>query len=350
MPLSVATRHASWLVVSLGMVTALPASAGPTTRPTKGPTKQECVAANERAQDLQDARKLQEAHEQLATCMDAACPRAVQEDCAERFRQTTAAIPTIVFVLKDSDGVDVGASSVAEMDGAPLATALDGTPIPVDPGEHTFTFTIAGRPPITRRLSLRAGERLRRDVVFRGEPTAAPPRAAAAPPAPQPAPSASANPPPEVEPPPPALESGLAPAPVVPAAVRPAPEDDDGASTVPATRVIAYSALGAGVAGFVLTAVFGMSAVGDNSSLASMCRHDVCPPAAEADREALHVNGVAANISLAVGIIGAAGGGLMFVWPALAGPKATGATGPASALSVAPWLGAGMGGLAGTFR
>jgi hypothetical protein len=337
----VARRRASCLVLSLGVVTTVPAAAAK-------PTKQQCVAANESAQDLQDAGKLQQARAQLTTCMNAACPRAVQEDCADRFRQTTAAIPTVVFVLKDSDGADVGAASVAEMDGAPLATALDGTPIPVDPGEHTFRFTIAGRPPITRRLSLRAGERLRRDVVFRGDSSATPPRTAP-PSTPQPAPAASPDTASQAEPAPPALESGLPPPPIVPAAAA-APADEASGSRLPVTRVIAYSALGAGAAGFALTAIFGILAVGDKSSLANMCTHDdQCPPSAEPDRDALHVNGVAANISLAVGILGVVGGGLMFFWPPAQG-NAAGVTATTSAPSMAPWLGAGMGGLGGTFR
>jgi hypothetical protein len=48
------------------------------------PTKQECVAANEAAQDLRRAGKLREAREKLAVCLDEGCPKAVRDDCAQR--------------------------------------------------------------------------------------------------------------------------------------------------------------------------------------------------------------------------------------------------------------------------
>ena len=51
------------------------------------------------------------------------------------------------------------------VDGLPLAEILDGTPLAVDRGSHVFTFTVAGRPPITRTFVLTEGEKGRREKI-----------------------------------------------------------------------------------------------------------------------------------------------------------------------------------------
>lgn len=66
-------------VVSLIMLFAAPAAAD-----TAVPTKQECVAANEAAQDLRRAGKLRDARKKLELCVAEICPKAVREDCAQR--------------------------------------------------------------------------------------------------------------------------------------------------------------------------------------------------------------------------------------------------------------------------
>ncbi|MBV9945784.1 MAG: hypothetical protein JOZ69_02945, partial [Myxococcales bacterium] len=42
------------------------------------PTKQQCVGANESAQDLRRSGKLHEARTNLATCLSTTCPRLVR--------------------------------------------------------------------------------------------------------------------------------------------------------------------------------------------------------------------------------------------------------------------------------
>ena len=106
-------------------------------------TKQECVAANETAQDLETSRKLLAARSSLAVCTAASCPSAVREDCGQRLRDVNAAIPTVVFAAKDSDGNDISDVRVA-IDGTPLLSKLDGSAIPLDPGVHRFEFEASG--------------------------------------------------------------------------------------------------------------------------------------------------------------------------------------------------------------
>jgi hypothetical protein len=103
------------------------------------PTKKECAAANESAQDLRTAGRLREARASLAVCTAASCPGAIREDCAQRLKEVEAAIPSVVFVVRDSSGKDLSDVHV-NMDGAPLLEKLDGTSVTIDPGEHHFTF------------------------------------------------------------------------------------------------------------------------------------------------------------------------------------------------------------------
>src|SRR5579863_2417832 len=103
------------------------------------PSKQECVTANESAQDLRRLSQLRAARTQLARCVSASCPGPVREDCAQRLTEVDLAMPTLVLVAKDKAGNDLS-SVLVTMDGLPFADSLDGSAVQVDPGEHRFVF------------------------------------------------------------------------------------------------------------------------------------------------------------------------------------------------------------------
>jgi hypothetical protein len=150
------------------------------------PTKDECIAANESAQDLRQAGKLREAREKLTVCLAASCPRLLRSDCAQRVSELDAATPTVVFEAKDGAGNDLSAVRVT-VDGQPFAQRLDGRPLPANPGEHRFEFEADGRSKTEKTLVLREGEKNRREPVALGKLHAeavsvAPARASEAPP------------------------------------------------------------------------------------------------------------------------------------------------------------------------
>jgi hypothetical protein len=129
-----------------------------------------CVGANTTAQSLRREGKFGAARAELATCIDASCPTLVRDDCTQRLDELDRAQPTIVFDAKDDDGHDVSEVAV-EIDGRPFAPRLGGTALPVDPGEHTFTFEMQGRPSkVTRKLVLREFEKGRRESILFGSP------------------------------------------------------------------------------------------------------------------------------------------------------------------------------------
>ncbi len=288
----------------------------PTTQPTKAPTKEECVVANETAQDLQHSGKLVEARAQLLTCAATACPGAVRMDCADRLQAVGRALPTVVFVPKDAGAGEIAGASLV-IDGIALAGALDGTPVPVNPGQHSFAIGVTGQTPIVLRLVLREGERVRRDVIFKAVPHAA----------------TTAGP---------GAEGG---AQVPPAPGSPPPSPGPGALT---TRRIGWAAIGAGAAGVTLGSVFGLLAIGNKSSLRSACNGSRCPPTQQDNIDGLHVNGVASNLSFLIGGLGLATGGVLLI----AFPDGFGGESPhaESALEVRPWAGLGGVGAVGRFR
>ena len=129
------------------------------------PTKRECIDANAEGQSQMKAGKLRDAQSSLHMCASAACPAAVRDDCALRLDELERLIPSLVFEAKDASGKDLALVRV-KVDGRPLADRLDGKALPVDPGEHTFTFEVVGYAPVTRTLLLREGDRARRERVI----------------------------------------------------------------------------------------------------------------------------------------------------------------------------------------
>jgi hypothetical protein len=302
------------------------------------PTKQACVAANESAQDLQRAGKLVEAREQLRTCAEKACPRAVRQDCTERLAAIEKALPTVVLAPRDGAGGPPIRGAALEVDGVALSDALDGTPIPVDPGSHKFTVSFAGHSPISLRIDLKEGEAVQREVVLKplhssvakgdggsddDAPVAGPDDRGAAP----------------------------------PAARREAREG--GAHTQGLLRVAGWSALGVGGAGIALGSIFGILGVSKNSSLASACGTRTCQATSvdqyktlQSEADGVHFDGVAANISFGVGLLGLGAGVTMLVLASEGhSPDASGASpaSPPSSLRAHPWVGLGHAGVAGSF-
>ena len=130
------------------------------------PTKPECLAANDKAQDLRQAGKLKAAREQLAVCVAQSCPGPVRDDCVQRLAEIATVQPSIVFAVKDSAGDDLSAVNVT-VDGQPFAEKLDGAALAVDPGDHTFRFEGVGAV-TNKHIVVREGEKGRREAVVLG--------------------------------------------------------------------------------------------------------------------------------------------------------------------------------------
>jgi hypothetical protein len=131
------------------------------------PGQRECLEANESSIRARLDHKLLASREAALVCSQPSCPHEVQTACQDRLTQLSVAIPTLVFEAKDESGNDLS-DVVVTVDGQPFAARLDGTPVAVDPGEHTFEFAAPGRAKRTKRLVVYQGETNRRERLDLG--------------------------------------------------------------------------------------------------------------------------------------------------------------------------------------
>ena len=255
-------------------------------------SKAACIQADTTAQDARRDLKFATARELLARCIDPSCPGMVRDDCTRRLNELENAQPTIVFDAKDASGRDVAAVRVT-LDGKLLAETLIGAALPVDPGEHTFTFTVPGSAPFTETLVIKEGAKERHEAIVLGGP---------------PAPVAL---------PPPASSSGEEP-----------PAAGTHGGGLGTQRALGLVAGGVGVAGVVVGSVFGIMTISQkNQQVAHCAAGTTCSPAdyaqASSERSSAFSDGTVSTIAFIAG--GAlVAGGLALFFTAHSAPQATG--------------------------
>jgi hypothetical protein len=302
------------------------------------PTKDQCILASENAQDLQKAGQLRDARSKLAVCVSDSCSAQLRQDCSQRLADVDKAMPTLVLIAKDTAGKDLSAVRVT-MDGHILVESLNGTPIPVDPGEHRFFFEAAGLPLIEKTLVLRSSEKDRREFVVFPVPSPGPAPAAASPPAT--APSAASAPPAGA---PPAGASGGT------AAALPSPTPQPGARGPSAVavrdgrpqRMAGLVLTGAGAVGLIVGGIFGITTkttydhaiVNECGSVAGFPDATTCTATGTQDVQSAHVQATVSTVAFIGGACLIVGGAALY----FTAPKTNG-------VSVAPAVGAGGAGL-----
>jgi hypothetical protein len=286
-----------------------------------GPTVAECLTASETSLKSRGQHKLKDARAQALICASRTCPADVRTECTKRVTELNGIIPTLVFEVKDPNGDDVPGVKVT-MDGDVFAERLDGTAVPVDPGEHAFAFS-ANDKTVNKTLVIREGDKGRRERIVLGEKSP-PPAATTAP---------------DTTAPPPADDTK-----------RPHDEPQKkGASGMSGMRIGGLVAGGLGLVGVGLGSYFGITANNAWNSSKSECSTASCPSHAQAivDHDSAVNNGLASTISFAAGGALLATGVLLFVL-APSGEK----TERAGVLSIVPAVGPGTAGvsLSGRFE
>ncbi|MBV9948215.1 MAG: hypothetical protein JOZ69_15290, partial [Myxococcales bacterium] len=165
------------LPAALALLFAAPA------RASEPKEKDQCILAADQGQQLRDATKYLEARESFARCARESCPAIVKQDCTQWLQDLDERTPTVVFAAQDDRGADLVDVRVS-IDGAQVATSLEGKPVPIDPGEHALHYESGGYLPVDGRAVIRAGEKNRvLDVQFRDRVVAqVPPPAVRSPP------------------------------------------------------------------------------------------------------------------------------------------------------------------------
>jgi hypothetical protein len=153
-------------------------------------SKQQCVAASEKAQQLKNAGKLEAARGELQICGRAECPKLIQQDCTEWMKDILSILPTVVLAAKDRKGRDLIDVKVS-VDGKVASETLDGKAVNVDPGVHVFRFEGKGAATHEEQVVIRQGEKNRILTVTLLSPEDEKPP----PPPPPPAKTGSSSPP-----------------------------------------------------------------------------------------------------------------------------------------------------------
>ncbi len=153
-------------------------------RPASAQTDvQACLEAFDQGQRARAAGKLLVARDRFLACGQESCPSLVKRDCISWQADVAAALPTIVFGARDARGRDVFDVRIS-VDETVLASSLDGKAVAVDPGQHTLSFERAGSLPVTMRVLVKEGEKMRAVDVTMNDATPSAP-APATPPAPE---------------------------------------------------------------------------------------------------------------------------------------------------------------------
>jgi serine/threonine-protein kinase len=258
----------------------------------------DCINANEKSIELRTAGKLLEARAETARCAIEACPQEVQRVCGLRAQQITAALPTIVFEVKDDAGADISGVRLS-IDGRPMDSAGTVTAVALDPGDHVFVFEIPGQAArIEKSFVLREGERQRRErvTVIRSPAPAASPRLAGAPPM--------------------------------------MVVDDSAPGRI--ERTIGLVIGGAGVAGLIVGGIFGLAAKSKWEEAQANCKPGCAPdaPAQQTKSEAQSAATLATISTIAGGALLVGGGALFFLAPSSNSTK-----GVPSSIRVVPEVG-----------
>ena len=124
---------------------------------TAEPTRAECLADHERAQDARLAGQLLPARAALRRCSAAACPSLVSRDCVLWLTEVDQQIPSVIF-RATQDGEDVVALRVREGDNV-LTESLTGSPLQLDPGPHHFVAELPGFRALDATYVLQAGDK-----------------------------------------------------------------------------------------------------------------------------------------------------------------------------------------------
>ncbi|MBX3192087.1 MAG: hypothetical protein KF819_34170 [Labilithrix sp.] len=148
--------------------------------PARADDREQCASAADQAQQLRDDGKYRRARDQLLICARDVCPAPIKRDCLDWLTQMESIAPTVVLGARDGtrDLVDVK----VYVDGALITEKLDGRPIPMDLGAHTFKFEWAGQTK-EEQVVIGAGQKSRNIVTTFGPATPPTP-----PPTPGPAP------------------------------------------------------------------------------------------------------------------------------------------------------------------
>jgi hypothetical protein len=140
-------------------------------------TAQQCATSYETAQRERGKGAFLEATQAAQACSQIECNALIVQECIKLLEQFKAETPTIVFSARNGRGEEI-ANVKVEIDGKVATEHIDGLPIAVNPGLHTFRFQTEGEEPVEIKHTARVGDKNRLIEVQVGKPVPVGPTAA----------------------------------------------------------------------------------------------------------------------------------------------------------------------------
>ncbi|HEX4447607.1 MAG TPA: hypothetical protein VH044_12750 [Polyangiaceae bacterium] len=133
-----------WWVMTVAALACAVVSASMGERECLAASKEECLEAHGRGQDLREAGRLTSARLTFMACAQSTCPALIQADCARFGEELDRLVPTVSFAARDPSGADLP-DTVVYVDDQQVALRLDdGKSYDLDPGKHSVRFVHDG--------------------------------------------------------------------------------------------------------------------------------------------------------------------------------------------------------------
>jgi hypothetical protein len=132
-----------------------------------------CSGAYVKSQVLRTNHHLLEARQALRTCSQPSCKSFVVKDCSTWLEQVQSALPTVIPIAT-GDGEQVLSTAKVSIDGNLALEKIDGLPLEIDPGMHTFRFDTADGQSAVQQVVIVEGEKDKRITVSFAKPGTTP--------------------------------------------------------------------------------------------------------------------------------------------------------------------------------
>lgn len=116
-----------------------------------------CIRAHEDAQLARQSQALLRAEGASLRCAQADCPASLRSECLALHEAVLSSLPSLVFVVRSSDGRDLPQAHVSLGQALDLA-GIDGRAHPVDPGVYTLRISAPGFLPYEHELVVHTAE------------------------------------------------------------------------------------------------------------------------------------------------------------------------------------------------
>jgi hypothetical protein len=117
-----------------------------------------CIEASERGQTSRASGRLRAARKDLLACQEPECPALIRQDCVKWTAEVAAAMPTVIFRVRDLEGHDVMDATVRASDEVVVAR-IDGRGHELDPGAYDFEIAARGFVTAHERVVVEEGVR-----------------------------------------------------------------------------------------------------------------------------------------------------------------------------------------------